>query len=147
MPTDDRLLVAVVPFDHQTRHMAEHAMTRSRDEHHPPDAASPDASLSLADTVDLAARSSPDGAPVAETLGPLVADEVLGDRYRIRGLIGRGGMSFVYLADDARTGGMVAVKVPREPRQAVRVEREAFAAACTTAAWWRAWTAASCRTA
>ncbi len=35
----------------------------------------------------------------------------LADRYTIRRLLGRGGMGAVYLADDARSGGKVALKV------------------------------------
>lgn len=41
---------------------------------------------------------------------PLAAGTLLENRYRIHGLLGQGGMSRVYLADDVRLGVRVAVK-------------------------------------
>ena len=57
-----------------------------------------------------------------------VAD-VLGDRYRIARLIGRGGMSDVYEAVDLKTGDDVAIKIVRsgDPEFRRRLEQEARA--------------------
>ena len=53
--------------------------------------------------------------------------DVLGARYRLGALIGRGGMSDVYRALDEQTGTAVAVKIVRsgDPDLAVRMAREA----------------------
>jgi eukaryotic-like serine/threonine-protein kinase len=66
------------------------------------------------------------------TLRPLAADApespdptlglLLADRYRISGLLGRGGMARVYRADDERLGRQVAVKILGLPY----AQREAF---------------------
>ncbi|MEP6508321.1 MAG: serine/threonine-protein kinase, partial [Gemmatimonadales bacterium] len=58
--------------------------------------------------------------PAAEGAHP----ELIGDRYRVQREIGRGGMATVYLCEDSRDGGLVAVKVMRaELGSAVIVER------------------------
>ncbi|MFO0757525.1 MAG: hypothetical protein U0359_13595 [Byssovorax sp.] len=60
--------------------------------------------------------------------------EVIDDRYVIRGLLGRGGMSTVYLAEDLRTGEPWAVKIlgaesaDRASAQRDRFLREAMVA-------------------
>jgi serine/threonine-protein kinase len=60
---------------------------------------------------------------------------VLGGRYRLEDVIGRGGMSTVYRATDSRLGRTVAVKVllaglaDQDPTYVARFEREARAAA------------------
>ncbi len=58
--------------------------------------------------------------PAAEAAHPAVITE----RYRVQREIGRGGMATVYLCEDSRDGGLVAVKVLRaELGSAVIVER------------------------
>jgi len=58
---------------------------------------------------------------------------VIGDRYRLVRLLGEGGMGRVFLADDERDGGHVAVKLLSDdrpiPKAAQRFEREARAIA------------------
>lgn len=44
-----------------------------------------------------------------------LTDKTLGERYKVRGFIGRGGMARVYLAEDVKTGRPVAVKVLEKP--------------------------------
>ncbi len=44
-----------------------------------------------------------------------MTDHTLGERYKVRGFIGRGGMARVYLAEDVKTGRPVAVKVLEKP--------------------------------
>jgi hypothetical protein len=46
----------------------------------------------------------------ADPPGDVVADQVLGNRYRVRGLLGRGGMGEVWLADDLKLRVEVAMK-------------------------------------
>jgi serine/threonine-protein kinase len=58
--------------------------------------------------------------PTAE-LGRLVAG-----RYAIRGFLGEGGMARVYLAEDARDGRPVAVKIMKRDQVQNRVARERF---------------------
>ena len=58
--------------------------------------------------------------PTAE-LGKLVAG-----RYAVLGFIGEGGMSRVYLAEDATTGERVAVKIMKREQVSNRLARERF---------------------
>jgi len=58
--------------------------------------------------------------PTAE-LGKLVAG-----RYAVRGFIGEGGMSRVYLAEDATSGEPVAVKIMKREQVSNRLARERF---------------------
>ncbi|MCA9617480.1 MAG: protein kinase, partial [Myxococcales bacterium] len=44
-----------------------------------------------------------------------LGDSLLGDRYRVRGFVGCGGMARVYLAEDERSGRPVAVKILQPP--------------------------------
>ncbi len=64
---------------------------------------------------------------------PIMQYEVLGDRYQLLDLIGRGGMATIYRARDIRMDRDVAVKVLREayntdPKFVTRFQREAKAA-------------------
>ena len=56
-------------------------------------------------------------------------DQVLAERYRLHGLLGHGGMSDVYRADDLIDGGQVALKIvrPGDPSFARRLVQEARA--------------------
>ena len=74
-------------------------------------------------------------APSLEQLGAQptrMSDGALGERYRVRGFIGKGGMARVYLAEDLERGEPVAVKVlepgyARDPAARERFLREARA--------------------
>jgi serine/threonine-protein kinase len=55
-----------------------------------------------------------------------IRDKLIGDRYRIRGFVGKGAMARVYLAEDERTGTPVAVKVLEEPHRSDPKIRERF---------------------
>jgi len=68
-------------------------------------------------------RPAIDNVPVTKTL---LTDATLGDRYKIRGFIGCGGMARVYLAEDEQTGKPVAVKVLQPPYTEDEVNRERF---------------------
>src|SRR5690606_7971497 len=69
--------------------------------------------------------------------GPLVVDDaprILGGRYAVGELIGRGGMAEVHIGHDTRLGRTVAVKIlradlARDPAVQARFRREAQAAA------------------
>src|SRR3954468_12149465 len=62
------------------------------------------------------------------------AGEIIGDRYQVRGMIGKGATAQVFLAQDRTTGAPVAVKVLeakhlKEPRARARFILEAKAVA------------------
>jgi serine/threonine-protein kinase len=71
---------------------------------------------------------------MSDVLGP--EERILGGRFRVRGVIGRGGMSIVYEAEHIQLKQRVAVKVLRTERDAIsafeRVLQEARAAARLT---------------
>lgn len=83
-----------------------------------------------------------DGAALVERLDPTkfpqrstrIAGAIFGERYEVRGFIGKGAMARVYLATDTQTGASVAVKVleaqhTKVPRTKARFIQEAKAAA------------------
>lgn len=61
--------------------------------------------------------------------GPLLPEEVIGDRYVIRRYLGEGGMQFVYVAEDKLTGRLVALKTPKNKSAQKRFRRSAIVAA------------------
>src|SRR4051812_43217159 len=94
--------------------------------------------LASAPTEDVPA-AGPDGAPTARVI---VADEegdapaavypVIADRYRVKGILGAGGMGVVYLAERIDDGVTVALKLMRkefasDPTLGARLQREAKA--------------------
>ena len=54
--------------------------------------------------------------PAGETLGPSSVQRILGGRYDVRGVLGRGGMGEVWLARDVKLQVDVALKVVRPER-------------------------------
>jgi len=65
------------------------------------------------------------GGPAAMKAPTFPLEKELGDRYRCEGILGRGGMATVYLAQDLRHGRQVALKVLL-PELAVALGRERF---------------------
>jgi hypothetical protein len=75
--------------------------------------------------------SPPDQSPASHDRGPVgfTPGEIIGERYRIVGLLGRGGMGEVYRADDLKLGLPVALKfLPRavesDPAALARLHEE-----------------------
>ncbi len=60
-------------------------------------------------------------------LPPPSVPVVIGGRYRLSGLLGRGGMADVHAAVDERDGSWVAVKLFRAPLDGVRTAASATA--------------------
>ena len=60
---------------------------------------------------------------------PLVGDEFAG--YRVRGVLGRGGMSVVYQAENLRLNNVIALKVLAPELAADDVFRARYRAACS----------------
>ena len=77
------------------------------------------------DGAETVERAAVDSFAVSKTK---LTDATLGDRYRIRGFIGCGGMARVYLAEDAKTNKPVAVKVLQSPYREDEDNRERFLA-------------------
>lgn len=69
--------------------------------------------------------SSPE-ATQAKFEGPLSKGEVIGGKYEIRGVLGRGGFGVVYLALNQQTGELQALKTFRDELVADAAAREAF---------------------
>ncbi len=61
--------------------------------------------------------------------GPLVAGDVIGDRYEIQRYLDEGGMQFVYVARDQLADRLVALKTPKNKSAAKRFSRSAIVAA------------------
>lgn len=62
-------------------------------------------------------------------IGPHEQDDVIGDRYKIVGFVGEGGMQFVYLAHDLTLKRNVALKTPKNPSAEKRFHRSAVVSA------------------
>jgi len=61
--------------------------------------------------------------------GPYDLDDVIGDRYRIKGFVGEGGMQFVYRAEDLILQRDVALKTPKILSAEKRFKRSAIVSA------------------
>lgn len=87
--------------------------------------------LDLLESTDLQAPPSGLGAALTGPLAPLDG-ALLGERYRVRSLLGVGGMGKVLLAEDEAVGRLVTLKLLRDvetPAARERLRREAIAAA------------------
>lgn len=61
--------------------------------------------------------------------GPLNVDEVIDSRYQIKNFIDKGGMQYVYKANDLILNRLVALKTPQNPSAEKRFNRSAIVAA------------------
>ncbi len=61
--------------------------------------------------------------------GPLDINEVIDGRYQIKSYIDKGGMQFVYKANDRILNRLVALKTPQNPSAEKRFKRSAIVAA------------------
>jgi serine/threonine protein kinase len=74
-----------------------------------------------------------------------VSHDLLGGRYRLEAVLGRGGVATVWRGMDTRLDRLVAVKVLdaaalTDPTAVERFDREARAVARLTGTWWRSTT-------